>query len=180
VSLFTTKDGGIMTDSAGSLTDRMIGAALLNIETYEAVEADQTATAQAALVVILVAACEAIGSWSGGLFAATSAAVASLIAWLVWAGVTYVIGDKIFGGEATWGELLRTIGFAQAPGVLFLLGIVPLLGGLVSGVVSIWIVVAGFIAIRQALDIGNLKTFFTVLIGGIVYGILHNLPLTPF
>ena len=169
-----------MTESTGSLTDRMIGAALLNIQTYEAVERDESATTQAALVVMLVAVCEAIGSLQGGFLGATYAAVASLIAWIVWAGVTYVIGDKIFGGEATWGELLRTIGFAQAPGVLFLLGVLPLAGELVSGVVSIWIVIAGFIAIRQALDIGNLKTFLTVLIGGVVYGILHNLPLTPF
>jgi hypothetical protein len=152
----------------------------LNVATYEAVEADQNATGQAAAVVMIVAVCEAIGSAGTGLVGAAVAAVVSLVAWIVWAGITYVIGDKIFGGEATWGELLRTIGFAQAPGVLFLLGIVPLIGGVASVVTSLWIMVAGFIAVRQALDIGNGKTFLTVLIGGLAFGLLHNLPLIPF
>jgi hypothetical protein len=169
-----------MTASSASLTDRMMGAALLNVATYEAVEADQNATGQAAAVVMIVAVCEAIGSSGTGLVGAAVAAEVSLVAWIVWAGITYLIGDKIFGGEATWGELLRTIGFAQAPGVLFLLGIVPLIGGVASVVTSLWIMVAGFIAVRQALDIGNGKTFLTVLIGGLVFGLLHNLPLIPF
>lgn len=166
-----------MADASGSLTDRMVGAALLNVDTYEAVEADESATTQAAIVVLIVAICEAIGSSGAGLGGAAFAAVASMVAWIVWAGITYLIGDKLFGARATWGEVLRTIGFAQAPGVLFLLGVLPF-GSLLSGVVSIWILVAGFIAVRQALDIGNAKTFLTVLLGGVVYGILHNL--SPF
>lgn len=163
-----------------SLTERMRGAAALDIETFEAVEADQNATGQAATVVMIVAACEAIGSAGVGPIAAGWAALMSLIAWVVWAGVTYVVGDKIFGGTATWGEVMRTTGFAQAPGVLFLLGVLPLVGAPISLVVSIWILVAAFIGLRQALDIGNGKTFLTVLIGGLIYGVLHNLPFMPF
>lgn len=163
-----------------TLIERMTQAAFLNVDTYEAVEADQTATGQAATVVMIVAACQAIGSSGGGIFGALWAAGFSLIAWVVWAGVTYVVGDKIFGGEATWGELLRTTGFAQAPGVLFIAGILPFVGGVTSLVASIWILIAGFIAIRQALDIGNGKTFLTVLIGGLIYGVLQNLPFMPF
>lgn len=158
-----------------SLGDRMVGAALLNVDTFEAVEHDQNATLQAATVVMIVAACEAIGAAERGLQGAVTAAVAALVAWIVWAGITYVIGDKVFGGTATWGELLRTLGFAQAPGVLYLLAIVPLLGWPVPLLVSLWILVAGFIAIRQALDIGNAKAFLTMLLGGVVYGLLHVL-----
>jgi len=163
-----------------SLTDRMVGAAFLDIDTYEAVEADENATTQAATVVAIVAVCQALGASGAGIFGAAWAAVISLVAWIVWAGVTYVVGDKVFGGKATWGELLRTIGFAQAPGVLFLLGIIPLLGGLVGVVASIWILITGFVAIRQALDISNGKTFLTVLIGGVIYAVLQNLPGAPF
>ena len=75
---------------------------------------------------------------------------------------------------------MRTIGFAQSPGILFVLGVVPFFGSLSSGFVSLWILVAGFIAIRQALDIGNVKTLLTVLVGGLTYGLLQNVPLTPF
>src|SRR5262245_55946205 len=48
--------------------DRMKGAALLRIDTYEEVEADQTATGQAAGVVALVAIAQAIGSAGEGGF----------------------------------------------------------------------------------------------------------------
>ena len=100
-------------------------------------------------------------------------AVTELGSWVLWAGITYLIGERIFQGEATWGELLRTLGFAKAPGVLYLLGVVPLLGTPVGAVVGIWMLVTAFIAIRQALDIGNGKTFLTVLVGGGVYAVLQ-------
>jgi hypothetical protein len=169
-----------MTQTSGTLTTRMMGAAMLSVDTFEEVEADQTATAQAATVVVMVALCQAIGSWTLGPFAAGWAAVVAFGSWLIWAGITYVVGEKLFDGKATWGELLRTLGFAQAPGVLFLFGIIPLFGWAATLFVSLWIMVAGFIAIRQALDIGNLQTFLTVLIGGGVYAVLQNLPFFPF
>ena len=164
----------------GDLKTRMMGAAMLSIDTFEEVEADTDATAQAATVVVMVALCQAIGSWTLGPFAAGWAAMVAFGSWLVWAGITYLVGEKVFKGKATWGEVLRTLGFAQAPGVLYLLGVVPLFGGIATLVVSLWIVVAGFIAIRQALDIGNGQTLLTVLIGGGVYAVLQNLPLYPF
>ena len=166
-----------MSEAGASLTGRMVGAALLRNETYDAVEADPSATGQAALVVVIVAVCAAIGAAGIGLATAIASALAALVGWLIWAGITYVIGDKIFGGTATWGELLRTLGFAQAPGVLYILGVLPVIGALTSVVVSIWILIAGFIGIRQALDIGNGKTFLTVLIGGLIYAVLQNVSL---
>jgi hypothetical protein len=151
----------------------MIGAALLNVDTYEEVEHDQNATMQAAAVVAIVAACQAIGALDGGLLVAAWMAVTELGSWVLWAGITYLIGERIFQGEATWGELLRTLGFAKAPGVLYLLGVVPLLGTPVGAVVGIWMLVTAFVAVRQALDIGNGKTFLTVLVGGGVYAVLQ-------
>jgi hypothetical protein len=65
--------------------------------------------------------------------------------------------------------MLRTIGFAQSPGVLNVLGIIPLLGGLVRFAVFIWILVAVVIAIRQALDFSTGKAVGTAVIGAIAY-----------
>ena len=152
-----------------SLIERMLGAARLDIDTYEEVEHDTTATSQAATVVAIVAVAAAIGgsgSGSGGLIAGLIGAFAG---WLIWSGVTYLIGTRLFEGKATWGELLRTLGFAQSPGVLYVLGIVPLLGGLVRLAVWIWLLVAGIIAIRQALDVDTGKAILTALIGWGVY-----------
>ena len=76
--------------------------------------------------------------------------------------------DAVLGGTATWGELLRTIGFAQTPGVLQVLGIIPVLGGLIRFAVAIWVLIAGIIAIRQALDVGTGKAILTAALGWLV------------
>jgi hypothetical protein len=149
----------------GDLVARMIGAATLNIQTYEEVEADSTATGQAAAVVAMVAVASGIGASGGGLSSAIFAPVGALLGWLVWAGVTYLIGDKILGGTATWGELLRTLGFAQSPGVLYLLAVLPLVGWVIRLVLPFWMLVAGVIAIRQALDFGTGKAILTAFLG---------------
>ncbi len=153
-----------------SLVRRMIGAALLDVSTYEEVEHDSSATVQAGIVVALVAACQAIGAWGGP--GVVAGAVTALVGWLLWAGITYVIGTRLFDGQATWGELLRTIGFAQAPGVLAVAGLIPLLGGLVGIALLFWMLAAGIVAIRQALDVTTGKAVLTALLGWIAYAIL--------
>jgi hypothetical protein len=158
---------------AGALVDRMVGAAFLSVDAYEEVEHDADATLQAAGVVAMVAVAGAIGASPLGLLGAGRAAVAHLVGWLVWAGITYLVGDKLLGGTATWGEMLRTLGFAQAPGILLVLGIIPLLGTPIVFFVGLWMLVAAFIAIRQALDFGNGKTLATVLLGWLAYMVLQ-------
>lgn len=169
-----------MAETGGDIGARMIGAALLSVDTYEEVEADQNATMQAAAVVALAAACMAIGSWGGGLGHAVWVAFIELGSWAVVAGIAFVVGDKVFDGEATWGELLRTLGFAKSAGVLYLLGVVPLFGALVTIPVAIWVMVASFIALRQALDISNGKTILTWLLTALFYGVLKSFPFFPF
>ena len=148
-----------------SIVDRMRGAAMLDVATYEEVEHDNDATGQAAVVVIIVAICTAIGGiWRGGP-SIIGGPISAILGWLMWSAITYVIGDKMLGGTATWGELLRTIGFAQAPGVLMIFGIVPILGGFVRLVVGLWLLVTGVVAIRQALDFSTGKAIATALLG---------------
>jgi hypothetical protein len=145
--------------------ERMKGAALLDVDTYEEVEADHTATKQAAGVVALVAVAQAIGAAGEGSFGILTGVISALLGWLLWAGITYLIGAKLLGGAATWGELLRTIGFAQTPGVLHVLDIIPFLGGIIRFGVAIWVLIAGIIAIRQALDISTGKAILTAVLG---------------
>jgi len=155
-----------MTEYANrSIVDRMKGAAMLDIATYEEVEHDTNATGQAAVVVIIVAICSAIGAiWRGGP-SIIAGPISAVLGWLLWSAVTYIIGDKLLGGTATWGELLRTIGFAQSPGVLMIFGIIPILGGIVRIVVAIWLLIAGIVAIRQALDFSTGKAVVTAFLG---------------
>jgi hypothetical protein len=142
----------------------MKGAAMLDVATYEDVEADSSATGQAAAVVAIVAVCSAIGALDDGGRGIIGGLIGALAGWLLWAGVTYIIGDKLLGGTATWGELLRTLGFAQTPGVFMLFGIIPVIEWVVAPVVFVWTLIAGVIAIRQALDFSTGKAVATALL----------------
>jgi hypothetical protein len=148
-----------------SIVDRMRGAALLDVATYEEVEHDTSATGQAAVVVALAAVAAAIGNLFRGGPGLIGALVGYLVGWLLWSGITYFVGTRVFRGTATWGELLRTLGFAQAPGVLLVAAIVPGLGWLVKSVVGLWLLVTGLVAIRQALDVTTGKAMLTALVG---------------
>ncbi len=147
-------------------TERMVGAATLNIATYEEVEHDQTATGQAAGVVALVAIASAIGSFGlGGLYGSVGQLISAFVGWVVWSAVTLLIGTKVFGGTADMGEMLRTLGFAQSVGVIKVLGIVPFLGWIAGLAAGIWMLVCGVVAIRQALDFTTGKAIGTVILG---------------
>ncbi len=150
---------------ASSFTERMVGAATLSVPIYEELEHDREATGQAAAVVAIVAAAAAIGSYHWGPIWVAGAIVAQFVGWFVWAAITLFIGTRLFGGTADMGEMLRTLGFAQAPGVLAVVGIVPILGWVALPVIAIWTLVAGVVAVRQALDFDTGKAVGTVFFG---------------
>jgi len=149
---------------------RMIGAATVDVATYEEVEHDTDATMQAAAVVVLAAIAQGLGSPYVGVI---SGIIGSLIGWAALAGLTYFIGTKLFNGTATWGELLRTLGFAMAPAILSLLGILPILGVLVSLVVFFWVLVTVVVGIRQALDITTGQAVVTGILGVLAWGLIQ-------
>lgn len=138
------------------LSDRMVRAAKLDVNLYEEVEADTGAMGQAILVVVLSSLAAGIGSLTmGGLGGVIFGTLAALLGWYIWAYLTYYIGVKFLPEEQTQsdpGELLRTIGFSSAPGLIRVLGIIPGLTGIVFFIASIWMFTAMVIAVRQALD----------------------------
>jgi len=156
-------------------TERMIRAARLDAALYEEVEADRNATGQAMGVVVLSALAAGLGHvgkpWLAGPVAM---AIVSLISWLIWAGVIYVVGTKLLPEPETksdMGELLRTLGFASAPGLIRVFEIVPGLRWLVVLVAIVWMAAAMVVAVRQALDYkSTLRAVVVVLIGAFLYG----------
>ncbi|MCZ6818297.1 MAG: YIP1 family protein [Calditrichaeota bacterium] len=158
-----------------TLQDRMLRAAKLDVDLYEEVEADQSATQQAMLVVVLssvAAGLGAMGSGGGGLGTMLIGTVTALVAWFIWAFLTYFIGTKILPQPQTsadMGELLRTIGFSSSPGVIRIMGIIPGLYIISTTVASIWMLVAMVIAVRQALDYDStLRAVGVCIIGWLV------------
>jgi hypothetical protein len=165
-----------------TLQERMIGAAMLNPATYEEVEADQTATGQAALVVVIAAVSGGLASLRYGPMLVMWTIVAALIGWAVWAFLTYYIGTKFMPEPQTsadMGQLLRVVGFAMAPGVLGILGIIPFLGVLIRFVLSLWQLAAMVIGVRQALDYSNTgRAVVVCLIGFVVQWIVMTIIFT--
>ena len=156
------------------MIDRAIRAAKVEPALYEEVERDENATTEAAIVVAIAAVASAIGAALGdpsrfiGNFLTTL--LGGLIGWVAWSYITYFVGTRLMNGTTTPGEMLRTIGYAQAPQILGILGFLPFgIGLLVRLVVALWSLWAGIVAVRQALDFDTGKAVITVLIGFVVY-----------
>jgi hypothetical protein len=134
------------------------------------VEHDDSATSQAAMVVVITAIAQGIGAAGQGHGGRgfIAGVLGALIAWWLGAGITYWVGTRFFGGTATWGEVARTLGFANSPLLLAVLGLVPGLGRIVIPILGLWVLVARIIAIRQALDFSTGKAILTALVGWLV------------
>ena len=157
--------------------DRIIRAAMLDVNLYEEVEADKGAMGQAMGVVVLASIAGGVGSVvEVGLAGIVIGAIAALIAWYVWAFITYLVGTRLLPEPQTradLGELLRTIGFSSSPGLIRLLGIIPSLRGLVFLVAGVWMLIAMIIAVRQALDYqSTLRAVGVCLVGWIIQALI--------
>jgi hypothetical protein len=160
-----------------SIWSRMWRAAKLENALYEEVEADTTLTGQAITVVIIVAVAGAIGGIISALIGGDAGVgviiggligppISALIGYFVWAGVSLVVG-KALGGTADYGEMLRALGYANSPNVLAIVSFIPVIGGLIAFIGAIWALVAGIVALRQALDFTTGKAIVTAIIGWI-------------
>ena len=163
-----------------SLVNRMVRAAKLDSALYEEVEADSSALGQAMGVVAIASIAAGIGNMAyGGVTGLIGGVIAALIGWFIWAGLTYLIGTKILPEpqtEADIGQLLRTLGFASAPGVLRVFGFIPILGPIIFLISSIWMLVATVVAVRQALDYKSTgRAVGVIIIGWIVMVIVITL-----
>ena len=161
-----------------NMLERMIRAARLSPQLYEEVEADTGATSQAMMVVALVAVATGIGATGvGGVAGLFTGILFGLLSWAVWAYVTYFIGTSLFPTpetDASWGELARTTGFAQSPGLLRILGFIPVIGPVIYLAASLWQLAAMVIAVRQALDYQSTwRAVAVVIVGFIVLAIFQ-------
>lgn len=151
-----------------NIAARMVRAARLDSALYEEVEADRSATVQSLVVVVAVSIAGSI--WLSGALIPT--VVVSIVAWLIWAGLAYLIGAKLLPEpqtEADLGQLLRVIGFSSAPGILRILG-VGVLAYPVAVITGVWMLVAMVVGIRQALDYRSTgRAVVVALIGWFVY-----------
>ncbi len=146
--------GVTLPDSPRSFQERLLGGLMLDASVYEEVERDETAMGQAAAVVALGAVAAGIGAaTSGGFGGVIGMVLMSLIGWVLGAAIVWLVGVQVMGHNSDMPQLLRALGFASAPRLLLVLGIIPLLGMIVTFAVWIMSLVAWVLAVRQALDV---------------------------
>jgi Yip1 domain len=168
-----------------SLIDRMVRAAKLDSNLYEEVEADKGANGQAFTVVLIASIASGLGGGIAAIISGDSGIWflwglligigTGIVGWLIWSLLAYLLGTTIFKGpetEADYGQLIRTIGFSNTPRLLSFFSFIPFLGGVISFVAFVWALVAGVIAIRQALDFSTWRAIGTCIVGWLIYTLI--------
>jgi hypothetical protein len=155
--------------------DRLLAALRLDATVFEEVERDQEAIAQAAAVIFLSSLAQGLGAIDAPSIPALLGGLAGIVAagfvgWIVTSGLIWVIGVKFMGCTSDYGELLRTLGFASAPKVLLLIGVVPL--GVASYAlgfaVTVLSTIAAVLAVRHALDVTTGRAIVVCVIAMVV------------
>jgi hypothetical protein len=141
-----------------TLIRRFLAVLALDPGVFEEVEADRRATWQAAVVVLAAGVAAGIGQAGLGADARPvllAVAAVSVLAWVAWALLLTLLGTAVLKERTTStdiGEVLRTLGFAAAPGVFRAFEIFGGTRWLVLPLTSVWMVAAMVIAVRQAFD----------------------------
>ena len=160
-----------------AMIQRAIRAARLDKTLFAEVEENTALTQEAVIFVAIVSVISAIGGFIGSLGSGIGIAIVSLIVspiiavafFFFWAFLNYWIGTKFFKGKAEYGELIRTLGYCYGPNVLGVLSFILCIGQLAGLVGLLWMFVAGFFAIRQALNVDDTNAILTIVISAVVY-----------
>jgi hypothetical protein len=164
------------------LLNRMLRAARLDTSLYEQVETEEDATAQAIMIALLASVATSLGMGIAGLLGGhgamwflwglLSGLLASLVGWFAWVLITYFFGTTVFKGpekDVSFGSLIRTMGFANSPGVVRILCFMPLIGWVITLLVGIWTLAAGVVAVMQTFEFTAGKAMATCFFGWLIY-----------
>ena len=139
--------------------DRLVRAARLDVELYKEVVADPKMLNQAWITVLIYCMAAAWGiAGMVGAIGANIVMVTALIGWYIWAFFTYFAATRFFRenqieiDRSQRKTVIRAMGFATAPGVVHLLGMIPGLQPVPFAVATIWMIFASTIALKQALN----------------------------
>ena len=159
------------------LIERIIGAFTFRKGVYAEVEKDTTFTTTAWILVAVAAflnqlgsqATSHVGNWLlgavvGTVFAVIGFAVGALV--INWAGRT------LFNADVTFEELVRTLGLAYVWQVIGVIGVLAAFSEALSCllapvmvIAAILMVIAWFVAVKEALDLEWVQTIITAILG---------------
>jgi len=164
--------------------NRSTRAALLDQTLYREIEEDNSLTKEALLIVIITSAASGLAAFITNLFRQRFGI--SLVGLLIlpavgianyylWAYMTQFVARNLFESDTDLGELLRILGYASIPRILSIFGFVPCFGPVLSFIGAIWALAAGYVGIKQAVDLDTWETILTILLGWLAIMIISGL-----
>jgi hypothetical protein len=162
------------------MVDRIMRAIRLDFTVFREIAEDEGAMTQAAIIVVVVTLLSGIGTLIGSLIAGTSFGSALLgflsawlisgilLGWILWAVLTYFVGTLLFQGKTDIPEMMRVLGYANAPNLLGVFGFIPCVGWLIALVGWILSLIAGVLAVREAMEFDTGKAIITVVISWVI------------
>ena len=160
--------------------NRLIRAAMLDARLYEEVIADTGTMFQAMMAVFIYSAAAAYGGFGrAGVAGINFGMITTLIGWYIWAFSTYFIAVRLLPEAETnlnRKAVLRAMGFASAPGLIRLLGLIPNLAGTTLIIASVWMFGATVVAIKKAMNYNSIyRAVGVCMIGWIISAISQGL-----
>lgn len=128
-----------------AITARLPRVLKLEDPVFSEIADDEKSTIQAVVITALAAVIGNLTSEGNFLGNIVAGLIVAPIGLFIWTGILYLVG-KMFGGQGTYSQLLRPIGYAGAP---FALGIVPVIGGIAGLVYSAIIQVRAVMAVNK-------------------------------
>lgn len=132
------------------------------------------------MLVVLSSLSAGVGGSGGHPENVLSGTIKFLIAWYISIIVIYLIGVKVFPGQAAHNRilpLLRTTGFAGSPGIVRILGFSPAISAIVTFGATLWMFGAMVIAVRHTFQYQSVPHALRVcVIGWVVYIVIFMVP----
>jgi hypothetical protein len=157
------------------MLERIIRIVKLDFSVFKEIESDPEATTQAAIIVVAASVLSGIGSAiatstsQGGvgrpIMSFISAVISGVVGWIVWSLVSHFVGKSLFNATGSLENLLRVIGYANAPQLLGVLAFIPCLGWLAALAGAIIALIASIMAIAEGLNLPTGQAVIVAIIG---------------
>ena len=155
-----------------SLVERLIAALRLDINLYRLVSGDPAANSQAFRIVLLAGVSNGLSLTRrlGGMGVAAGVG-AAIVGWLLWAAVIWVAA-ALLGPRRPGRSLLRALGFANSPGLLLILGAVPMVGAASRLVVVVWLLATTVRAVEAVFAVTSRRAIVITIAAFVGYLVL--------
>lgn len=163
-----------------SIVGRLQRLLRLDWDVFREIRADEQATREAALIVGVVALLSALGtafsSQAWLLAFGVRLVVAMAVNWLLWSYVAVFVGASFYGSAASFWEMARSLGYANAPMVLIALSGIGCVGWLITALAWLAAVALAIFAVRETLEIGMESAIITTAVAWLVVFVVGGLP----